>query len=130
MTNFCSSFYFVQHKVLFLTTHFLFVTSLKIKACNITQVKRVHLIVKQPLQFVAQPGPVVKLLNKSNTVLAKTIKLIGLVVHILQQIISANNYLNIFSCKMQWKPHGSGSKVWKLGNIPKVIFLDFLFIRS
>ena len=55
---------------------------------------------------------------------SKTTKSTGLVVHILQQIISANNYLNIFSCKMQWKPHGSGSKVWKLGNIPKVIFLD------
>ena len=34
-------FYFVQQKILFHTTHLLFVTSLKIKACNITQVKRV-----------------------------------------------------------------------------------------
>ena len=72
-------FYFVQQKILFHTTHLLLVTSLKIKACNITQVKRVHSIVKQPLQFVAQSGPVVKLLNKSNMALAKTTKTIDLV---------------------------------------------------
>ena len=52
---------FEQHQVLFHATHFLLVTSLKIKACNITQVKRVHLTVRQLIQFVAQPGPLVKL---------------------------------------------------------------------
>ena len=34
VTNFHNFFNLVQHKVLFHTTHFLFVTSLKIKACK------------------------------------------------------------------------------------------------
>ena len=49
-TDFHNFFHFVQHKLLFhyVIMHFLLVTSVKEKACNNTNQKWVHLIVKQP----------------------------------------------------------------------------------